>query len=78
MDYQSINKDTVPDGNPLPHVDELLDAIGNLKAMYFTFFDLMHGYHWIKMEEESKVKTAFICHHGLIQYCRMPFGLTNV
>lgn len=30
------------------------------------------------MEEESKAKTALICHCGLFQYCRMQFGLTNV
>ena len=30
------------------------------------------------MEEESRTKTAFMCHLGLHQYRRMPFGLTNV
>ena len=77
VDYHSINKDTILDRYPLPRVDELLDAIGNQKAMYFTTLDLMRGYHQVKMAEEFKEKTAFVCHHGLYQYCRMPFGLTN-
>ena len=29
------------------------------------------------MEEESKAKTALICHRGLFQHCRMQFSLTN-
>ena len=29
------------------------------------------------MAEESKEKTAFVCHCGLYQYCKMLFGLTN-
>ena len=77
VDYRSINKDTILDRYPLPCVDELLDAIGNQKVMYFTTLDLMRGYHQVKMAEESKEKTAFVCHRGLYQYCRMPFGLTN-
>ena len=77
VDYRSINKDTILDRYPLPRVDELLGAIGNQKAMYFTTLDLMRGYHQVKMAEESKEKTAFVCHRGLYQYCRMPFGLTN-
>ena len=72
-----LNKDTILDRYPLPRVDELIDTIGSQKAMYFTTLDLMRGYHQVKMAEESKEKTAFVCHHGLYQYCRMPFGLTN-
>jgi len=37
----------------------------------------MKGYHQIRMDPDSKPKTAFTCHMGLYQYCRMPFGLTN-
>ena len=58
-------------------MDELIDAIGNQKAKYFSTLDLMRGYHQVKMEDKSKTKTAFICHHGLFQYCRMSFGLTS-
>ena len=77
VDYRTINKDTIPDRYPLPRVDELIDAIGAQKAVYFTTLDLMRGYHRVKMTEESKAKTAFVCHRGLYQFCRMPFGLTN-
>ena len=77
VDYRNVNKDTILDRYPLPRVDELIDTIGSQKAMYFTTLDLMRGYHQVKMAEESKEKTAFVCHRGLYQYCRMPFGLTN-
>ena len=61
----------------MPRVDELVDAIGRRKGKYFTTLDLMKGYHQVKMEEQSKPKTAFTCHSGLYQYRRMPFGLMN-
>ena len=77
VDYRQLNKDTVPDRYPMPRVDELVDSIGRKKGKYFTTLDLMKGYHQVKMEEQSKPKTAFICHQGLYQYRRMPFGLTN-
>ena len=48
MDYQSVNKDTVPDCYPLPHIDELVDAIGNQKAAYFTLLDLIIRLKWLK------------------------------
>ena len=31
----------------------------------------------MKMAKDAKHKTAFICHLGLLQYHRIPFGLTN-
>ena len=77
VDYRSVNKDTIPDRYPLPCVDELIDSIGSQKAVYFTKLDLMRVYYQVKMAEESKEKTAFICHRSLYQFHRMPFGLTN-
>ena len=77
VDYRQVNKDTVPDRYPIPRVDELVDAIGRRKGKYFPTMDLMKGYHQVKMEDQSKRKTAFTCHLGLFQYWRMPFGLTN-
>ena len=77
VDYRQVNKDTVPDRYPMPRVDELVDVIDRRKGKYFTTLDLMKGYHQVKMEEQSKPKTAFTCHLGLYQYRLMPFRLTN-
>ena len=77
VDYRAVNKDTVPDRYPIPRIDELMDMVGKRKAKIFSSLDLMKGYHQVRMEEGSKVKTAFTCHLGHYQYQRMPFGLTN-
>ena len=77
VDYRSVNKNTILDRYPLPQVDELIDAIGSQKAVYFTTLDLMRVYHQVKMTEDSKGKTGFVYHRSLYQFCRMPFGLTN-
>ena len=77
VDYRGINKDTIPDCYPIPRLDDLIDMVGRCKGKIFSTLDLMKGYHQIRMEEDSKSKTAFVCHTGLFQYRRMPFGLTN-
>ena len=77
VDYRGINKDTIPDCYPIPRIDDLIDTVGRQKGKWFTTLDLMKGYHQIRMDPDSKCKTAFTCHMGLYQYQRMPFGLTN-
>jgi len=44
---------------------------------YFSVFDAVKGYHQVDINEEDRHKTAFICHRGLFQYKRLPFGLKN-
>ena len=77
VDYRGINKDTIPDCYPIPRIDNLIDTVGRQKGQWFTTLDLMKGYHQIRMDPDSKSKTAFTCHMGLYQYRRMPFGLIN-
>ena len=64
VDYRKLNQDTIPDRYPMPRVDELVDAIGRRKGRYFSTLDMMKGYHQVKMDEQSKCKTVFICHRG--------------
>jgi len=53
----------------------LLDQLG--KSQYFSTLDLAAGYWQIKVDEESKEKTAFTTQQGLFEFKVMPFGLTN-
>lgn len=77
VDYRGLNKKTIPDRYPIPRIDDLIDTIGQQSGKFFTSLDLMKGYHQVKVSEQAKDKTAFVCHKGLFHYRRMPFGLTN-
>ena len=60
----------------LPHIEQTLDSLQG--SQWFSFFDLKLGYWQVKMDEESKLLTAFTM--GLLGFyeCnRMPFKLTN-
>ena len=75
IDYRTLNKATIKDSYPLPHIQDTLDTLhGN---NLFITLDLLNGYHQIKVEESSREKTAFTTHIGLLQYIRSTFGLTN-
>ena len=76
IDYCGHNSVTKLDKFPLPRIDDLLDQMG--RSHFFTTFDLASGYWQIRVDEESREKTAFITQQGLFEFRVMPFGLTNV
>ena len=76
IDYRRLNKVTIPDSQPLPRIDDSLDALGGAK--WFSTLDLKSGFHQVSVAEEDRPKTAFcIPGGGLWQFKVMPFGAVN-
>ncbi|GMF55341.1 unnamed protein product [Phytophthora fragariaefolia] len=75
IDYRSLNAVTVKDVNPLPRIDETLEALHG--SQRFTSLDLHSGYWQLAVAKEDRAKTAFTTRRGLFQFLRMPFGLCN-
>lgn len=75
IDYRLLNKHTVKDSFPLPRIDESIDSLDGAK--YFCTLDLAAGYWQVPLDEEAKLKSAFVVPGGLYQFEVMPFGLCN-
>jgi len=75
VDYRGLNKITIPNGYPLPLMQELQDRVQG--AQYFTKMDLKNGFNLIRMRAGDEWKTAFRTRYGLYEFNVIPFGLTN-
>ena len=75
VDYRKLNELTIKDHYPLPLIEEQLDSLFGTKV--FSSLDLTSGYWQFAMTETAANLTAFICHLGLFEFKRMPFGLCN-
>lgn len=75
IDYRPLNSRTDIPVYPMPQTDWVLAQLG--KAKWFTSLDLSQGFFQIPVAKEDIHKTAFICHKGMFQFKRMPFGVAG-
>ena len=75
IDYRKLNAVTRPKNFPLPTMEDIFDTLGESNATVFSTLDMQSGYWQQKLDQASAHKSAFICHEGLFQYKRVPFGL---
>lgn len=75
VDYMDLNRASLKDDFPLPHIDVLVDNTTQFKV--FSFMDGFSRYNQIKMAPDDMAKTTFITLWGTFCYKVMPFGLNN-
>jgi transposase InsO family protein len=76
VDYRGgLNKVLEKVAFPLPRVDESLEKLGG--ANYLTKLDCTSAYWQVKLDEESKPKTAFVTAHQQYEFNVLPFGVAT-
>ncbi|MBW0484673.1 hypothetical protein O181_024388 [Austropuccinia psidii MF-1] len=74
-DFRALNNYTKADSYPIPRIPHALDKLA--KANYITKMDLMKGFHQNGFKPNSMKLLRIMCHMGIYEYTRMPFGIKN-
>ena len=75
VDYRRLNGKTIPDAQPIPRIQHILDSLGGQK--WFTTLDMSKAYHQGYIDEKYRNLTAFTTPWALLEWIRIPFGLRN-
>ncbi|MBW0466614.1 hypothetical protein O181_006329 [Austropuccinia psidii MF-1] len=74
-DFRALNNYTKDDRCPIPRIPHALEKLA--KARYITKIDCLKGFHQNGVKQNSMKLLRIICHMGIYEYTRMPFGIQN-
>ncbi|PLW40538.1 hypothetical protein PCANC_16768 [Puccinia coronata f. sp. avenae] len=74
-DFRALNTYTSADRYPIPKISETLNNLA--KAKFLTSMDVLKGFHQNVIAPDSRQYLRIICHKGIYEYLRMPFGIKN-
>ena len=75
IDFRKLNRKTIPDKQPIPRIQDILDDLGG--NSWFTTLDMSQAYHQGEIHEDSRKVTAFSTPWSLYEWIRIPYGITN-
>ena len=75
IDFRRLNRKTIPDRHPIPRIQDILDDLGG--NSWFSTLDMSQAYHQGMMHEDSRKFTAFSTPWSLLEWIRIPYGITN-
>lgn len=74
VDYGHLNSMTVNDAHPLPHVEDIVDALAG--SVWFSTLNFTNIYWQVEVAEDRE-KKAFTTRQGLCHWRSMQSGLSN-
>ncbi|MBW0555837.1 hypothetical protein O181_095552 [Austropuccinia psidii MF-1] len=74
-DLRALKNYTKVDRYPIPRIPHALDKLA--EAKYITKMDCLKGFHQNGVKPKSIKLLRIICHMGIYEYTRMPFGIKN-
>lgn len=75
MNYQYVNKYTLPDAISLANVSEVILRVGRTNFTYL--FHAKSSYHQLPVKPEDQWLTAFVGDLGFSEWIRIPFGMQS-
>ena len=75
VDYRALNEATVPDSNPLPKIDHILQNQG--KYQMWSVLDMKDGYHQVPLKAEHRDYTCMSTPLGNFRWKVLVMGLRN-